>query len=112
MASPTMVRTVTGASASYSLQAIFPLSVSIVQYRPGFRLSAGAAWADALRTSAAKSALSATLYFIFHMDGVAPWKLNSAGAEKIASAFAQVREIVSRIPSAGIDSVPRRKILF
>jgi hypothetical protein len=45
------------------------------------------------------------------MDGVAPWKLNSAEAEKIPSAFAQFGEIVSRIPSAGIDSVQRRKIL-
>src|SRR5579863_1881800 len=43
IARPTMVRTVTGASASKSLQGIFPLSVSNVQYSPGLRLSTGAA---------------------------------------------------------------------
>src|ERR1700691_1072186 len=41
IARPTIVRTVTGASASKSLQEMFPLSVSSVQYRPGLRLSAG-----------------------------------------------------------------------
>src|ERR1700680_4259019 len=50
-----MVRTVTGASASYSLQAIFPLSVSNVQYRPGFRLSAGAAVEMAARLESIKT---------------------------------------------------------
>ena len=37
------MRTVSGASVSKSLQEIFPLSVSNVQYRPGLRLSAGVA---------------------------------------------------------------------
>ncbi len=69
-----MVRTVTGASASYNLQTIFPLSVSIVQYRPGFR--AGAAGEEVLKTSAATSALSNNLHFIFRINKSAPWKLS------------------------------------
>src|SRR5579872_824533 len=60
MARPTIVRTVTGASASISLHAIFPLSVSNVQYSPGLRLSAGGAPA-AGRTTGASSAATATI---------------------------------------------------